>query len=63
MTQCLQVAAFPGKSLATKSRYQIFRIIANEGYLPLLLLALRAHLAQVVYTNPWMRQLPVLCRG
>ena len=42
MTQCLQVAAFPGKSLATKSRYQIFRIIANEGYLPLLLLALRA---------------------
>ena len=42
MTQCLQVAAFPGKSLATKSRYQIFRIIANEGYLPLLLLALKA---------------------
>ena len=42
MTQRLQVASFPRESLTTKRRYQIFCIIANEGYLLLLLLAVRA---------------------
>jgi hypothetical protein len=42
MTHCLQVATFPGESLATKNRYQIFCVIANEGDLSLLLLEVRA---------------------
>jgi len=42
MTHCLEVATFPGESLATKSRYQIFRVIANEGDLFLHLLGVRA---------------------
>ena len=42
MTHGLQVAAVPGYSLTTKSRYQIFRIITNEGDLSLLLLDVRA---------------------
>ena len=44
MTHCLQVATFPGESLATKRRYQIFRVIANEGDLSLHLLDVRAAL-------------------
>ena len=42
MTHCLQVATFPGESLATKSRYKIFHVIANEGDLSLLLLDVKA---------------------
>lgn len=42
MTHCLQVATSPGESLATKSWYQIFRVIANEGDLSLHLLDVRA---------------------
>ena len=61
VTQCLQIATNPGKSLTSKRRDQLPRIVAIKGNLYFLLLTITVSLICRMQAIRRMRQLPAIC--
>ena len=61
VTQCLQIATNPGKSLTSKRRDQLPRIVAIKGNLYFLLLTITVSFVCRMQAIRRVRQLPAIC--